>query len=127
MKITVSLYYEVCAASLFTVELDHRLTPSDALYVYQVCVDEFFRPYISDEESLHTLLLQTFDRLETIIPRHAILIDSNLVQSDDWEEIDDLLRQDLSESTTLAFTCNDITVCCGEEGSLDRFINCVTS
>lgn len=126
MKITISLYYEVCAASLFTVQINRSLSTTDALYLYQVCLEDFFQRYLEGEDSLQTLLRQTFDKLETICPRHQILIDSNLIQFDDWDEVDQLLRQDLSDSTSLAFTCDEITVCSGEEGSMDRFVEIVS-
>lgn len=125
MKIHISFYYQVCAASVLTVDLgDSGNFDHTCLLIYQICYDHLFVPFRDTDQHFHDLLIDTVSRLETIVSRDQIYLDANMFVYD-WDEIDDILREDFDEHTTIAFTCNGSTVCAGEEGSVERFLDTI--
>jgi hypothetical protein len=129
-KVLVSLDYDVCAAPLFTVDVE----PEWARQFFMDCEQIFFIPFVSDSNGENDTddeededekidvrgLLHTLFQSPSVVNCTNLTLDPNLVDFDC-----DMLCHD--ECTTLSFTFLDLddidkVVLLNEEGSVERFM-----
>lgn len=116
MKIYISLYYVVCAASLVCIE-SASLSREHALWLYQLSVERLFHGFRC-HEPVEECVVQFVREVREVIPDVTVWIDSDILFSDEEPEYD--------EDTTLSWVIHENhqvhTILLDEEGSLERFL-----
>lgn len=126
--INISIYYTICGASVFDIIIkdnEESNLPLSSLFNRFV---QFFDDLKNDEDSLEDLLIN----LDFSMNSYGLEmnLDPNLLWHG-FEYVEEILREDI-ENARLAITIHQqegpmILIFADEEGSIDRFIDCINT